>query len=414
MKSINLPKIYINFIFLLFLILTGICFFSCDRADLFDKSTNFDPGVIISETGGSTSVSEDGSSDTYKIFLTTEPESNVSVYISADGQLNVNGNPDTTILYNNVCPGADCWSEPKVITITANDDAISEGPHTSTITHTASATDPDYDNIAIKSVSVNIEDNEPVSSVSVTDVTSSDTSSESVYYKIGDNINIDIKFSESVTVDTLGGTPLLILETGAMDENVNYDSGSGTNTLKFIYTVAEGNEATDMDYKSVAALNLNGGTIKDSGSIDVSTNLPAPGSAGSLSASTTFNVDGVRPTVVNVTSASTGQISASGSTIDIQIEFSEDVNITGTPRLELNTDTVSNAEYLSGSNTKNLILRYNTISGNKASNLNYTSESALSLNGGSITDTAGNNANLTLPATGSSDSLSSANIEIIQ
>jgi len=52
------------------------------------------------------------------------------------------------------------WSFPQTVTVAAVDDALLEGPHTSTISHTSSSTDPNFDGLAVDSVVANITDNE--------------------------------------------------------------------------------------------------------------------------------------------------------------------------------------------------------------------------------------------------------------
>src|SRR5439155_402146 len=60
-------------------------------------------------------------------------------------------------------------------------------------------------------------------------------------YGVGAVIPVTVTFSKIVNVT---GSPQLTLETGATDTAVNYSSGSGTNTLTFIYTVAAGNTSS--------------------------------------------------------------------------------------------------------------------------------------------------------------------------
>ena len=56
-------------------------------------------------------------------------------------------------------------------------------------------------------------------------------------YTVGEVIPITVTFDEAVAVT---GTPLLTLETGTTDRNLNYASGTGTTTLSFSYTVQSG------------------------------------------------------------------------------------------------------------------------------------------------------------------------------
>ena len=57
-------------------------------------------------------------------------------------------------------------------------------------------------------------------------------------------------------------------------------SGSGDSTLTFTYTVAAGEDTSDLDYTSTAALGLNGGTIVDTAGNAASLTLPPPGTNG--------------------------------------------------------------------------------------------------------------------------------------
>lgn len=113
-------------------------------------------------------------------------------------------------------------------------------------------------------------------------------------YNAGDVINIQVNFSESVTVS---GTPQLTLETGSVDRIVNYSSGSGSSTLIFAYTVQAGDGASDLDYISTSALGLNFGSIRDAALNNAVLTLPNPGAAGSLAANKAFVIDTTAPSV---------------------------------------------------------------------------------------------------------------------
>ncbi|SKA28713.1 gliding motility-associated C-terminal domain-containing protein [Chitinophaga eiseniae] len=79
------------------------------------------------------------------------------------------------------------------------------------------------------------------------------------YYIAGEPLNFVANFSEGVAVTGLPSIPVII---GAETVQATYTSGSGTNALTFVYVVKNGDN--DMDGISVgAALQLNGGTVKD-------------------------------------------------------------------------------------------------------------------------------------------------------
>lgn len=113
---------------------------------------------------------------------------------------------------------------------------------------------------------------------------------------MGSTIQVEVVFSEAVNVT---GTPLLLLETGAVDNTAAYSSGTGTNTLVFQYTVAAGDQSSDLNYKATTSLSLNGGTIRDADNgtnDDAVLTLPALAGAGSLATNKAIQIDGIRPT----------------------------------------------------------------------------------------------------------------------
>ncbi len=224
-------------------------------------------------------------------------------------------------------------------------------------------------------------------------------------YKAGDLIPITIEFSEAVTVNTGGGIPRLTLETGTSDAVVDYSGGTGTSILTFDYTIAAPENKDVLDYISPSALVLNGGTIKDAAGNNAVLALFSPGSPGSLGDNKNITIDTVVPTVVSVTSSKTDGVYKQGENILITITFSEAVDVTGAPTLALNSGGVAN--YTSGTGNSVLTFSYSVGAGENSSDLDYAATSSLV---GTIKDAALNAANLTLPATGSGNSLGGSTI----
>ncbi len=223
-------------------------------------------------------------------------------------------------------------------------------------------------------------------------------------YIAGDVLTITVTFDDTVTVT---GTPELTLETGSNDTVASYSSGSGSTTLSFSYTVQSGDTSGDLDYFSTSALALAGGSISDASGNVASLTLPSLGAAGSLSANKALVIDGVAPSVSSVSSSTANGSYGVGDVITVTIEFSEAVSVTGTPILTLETGTTDRtASYSSGSGGTTLSFAYTVQSGDSSSDLAYVSTSALALNGGTISDTAGNTASLTLATPGTANSLS--------
>jgi hypothetical protein len=222
-------------------------------------------------------------------------------------------------------------------------------------------------------------------------------------YKQGDVIEITVAFSEVVNVT---GTPQLTLETGTTDAVVDYSSGSGTNTLTFNYTIGSGETSSDLDYGSTSSLALNSGTIKDAALNAATLTLAVPLAANSLAANEALVVDGILPTVTDVTSTTVDGIYKQGDVIAVTVAFSEVVNVTGTPQLTLETGTTDAlVDYSSGTGTNTLTFSYTIGLGGTSSDLDYGSTSALALNSGTIKDAALNVATLTLASPGAANSL---------
>uniref|UniRef100_UPI00312B3875 FG-GAP-like repeat-containing protein n=1 Tax=Microcoleus sp. CAWBG640 TaxID=2841653 RepID=UPI00312B3875 len=95
-----------------------------------------------------------------------------------------------------------------------------------------------------------------------------------------------------------------------------------------------------------------------------------------------------------------------GSTIAITVTFDAAVDVTGTPRLQLETGTTDRfATYVSGSGGTVLTFNYVVQAGDSAADLEYLATNALTLNGGTIKDNLAVDAILTLPTLASPNSL---------
>jgi Ca2+-binding RTX toxin-like protein len=216
-------------------------------------------------------------------------------------------------------------------------------------------------------------------------------------YKVGDFITVTVTFGQAVTVNTIGGSPTLLLETGVTDRLATYVSGSGSNTLTFSYTVQAGDLSADLDYQSTGALALNGATIRSATSDDAILTLPATGGADSIAGQHDIMVDGVAPTVGSVSVPANG-IYTAGQNLDFTVNFLESVIVntaSGAPRITVTLDTggTAYANYISGSGTGALLFRLTVTDGQQ--DLTGITIGSIDLNGGTLRDAVGNNA---LPA----------------
>ena len=161
--------------------------------------------------------------------------------------------------------------------------------------------------------------------------------------------------------------------------------GSGTSALTFSYTVGAGQNTSDL---AVTAVNLNAATITD-----------GAGNAANLSGAVTnpagtLQIDTTAPTVSSVVaseSPASGDLDA-GKIVTLTLNLSEAVTVSGgTPTLTLNDG--GTATYTGGSGTSALTFSYTVAAGQNTSDLAVT---AVNLNAATITDGAGNAANLSL------------------
>ncbi len=123
------------------------------------------PLVIITQTGGSTNVTEDGVTDSYSLVLASQPTADVTVTINSGKQIQTSVKTLTFTTQN--------WNLAQNLTVTAVEDAVYDGLRlrTEIIQHTATSTDADYDGIAIDPVNVGITDNDiPLSKSSDNDI----------------------------------------------------------------------------------------------------------------------------------------------------------------------------------------------------------------------------------------------------
>lgn len=135
-------------------------------------------------------------------------------------------------------------------------------------------------------------------------------------YRKGDGLNFTVQFTEPIVVT---GSPLLQVVVGDQVKQALYQSGSGTSTLAFRYTVGAGDQDTDGISFQQSTISLNGGTLAD-----------VAGNASKLSFGpvdmTGVLVDAVAPTLQTVRIASSNSnttVAKEGDVITLQFVASE-------------------------------------------------------------------------------------------
>ncbi len=122
-------------------------------ADITDNDT---AGVTVTQSGGATSVSEAGSTDTYTLVLDSAPTSTVLITIT--------GSADISLSTSSVQFSSANWDTAVTITVTAVNDSTVEGSETTTLIHTVTSDNWNYNGIVVDSVSASITDNDVASS----------------------------------------------------------------------------------------------------------------------------------------------------------------------------------------------------------------------------------------------------------
>ena len=132
----------------------------------------------------------------------------------------------------------------------------------------------------------------------------------------------------------------------------------------------------------------------------------AAGNNGGAGTTPTIAIDTLAPTVTGVTSSTANGTYKAGDVVSVQVNFSEAVSVTGTPQITLETGTADRVvNYASGSGSSALNFTYTVQAGDTSADLDYLGTTALTLNGGTIIDAAGNAGALTLAAPGVANSL---------
>ncbi|MCH7669512.1 MAG: S-layer homology domain-containing protein, partial [Acidobacteria bacterium] len=125
-------------------------------ASVLNTTTDFGDAVGVTVTGSPTSVSESGTTDTYSVVLDSEPTASVTVTATSTDTDEATVTVSRTFTTLN-------WETPQNFTVTGVDDSVAEGDHSVTISHTVISGDPEYNGIAVLSVTVNITDNDTLS-----------------------------------------------------------------------------------------------------------------------------------------------------------------------------------------------------------------------------------------------------------
>ncbi len=115
--------------------------------------------VVITESGNSTEVSEEGQVDNYTIVLNEAPADTVRIDLTTpDGQVTAVDNTHPLNAYIEFTTSN--WSTPQTVRVDSVDDFVDEGGHAARIVHSATSSDPAFNALAISPVVVRITDDD--------------------------------------------------------------------------------------------------------------------------------------------------------------------------------------------------------------------------------------------------------------
>ena len=130
---------------------------------------NDDSRIVISESGGSTVVNENGTTDTYTIALGRRPDtgstSTVTLVPSSTTTTSIQVTPAGPFTFTDAN-----WNTPVTVTVTTTNDVTAEPGGVVTITHNITSTDPTYDRVNSPVVVVTVDDNDPALAVTQSNI----------------------------------------------------------------------------------------------------------------------------------------------------------------------------------------------------------------------------------------------------
>ncbi|GHF83308.1 Ig-like domain-containing protein [Thalassotalea marina] len=280
--------------------------------------------------------------------------------------------------------------------ITGIDDATEEGDET-IIIDIASVSGGSASEDAIQQQTITMQDDDDTTAPLIASVSVPANGT----YATSSALSFTVNTNETVTVNTTGGTPRLVLDIGGVTKYANYASGSPGTALVFSYSVESG--LADADGIALTSIEMNSGTIRDGANNDLDLTL---NSVGTLSG---VLVESVMPIVTHVTATTADGSYKAGDVLSINVVFDDTVIVnttSGTPYIELETGTTDRqVAYASGSGSNTLVFDYTVQAGDTSADLDYVNTTALSTAGGTIQDNNGNSAVLTLATPGAANSL---------
>jgi hypothetical protein len=256
--------------------------------------------MTVTQTSGTTSVSEAGTTDTFAIVLDAAPASDVVLTVD------VNDGSEASVDLPTLTFTSANWNSAQIVTVTGIDDAVVDGAQTVTITVSidATASSNEYDAVADQSISVSVADN--------------DTASFTL-----------VESSGTTTVSETGTTDTFTVVLGAMPSsdvvlNVNSDDASEALVIPVTLTFTSGNWSVP---QTVTISGVDDALVDGTQTATITVSIDAAASSNefdtladqTVSVSVTDNDVPALPGVILTESSGTTSVTEAGATDDISV-----------------------------------------------------------------------------------------------
>jgi hypothetical protein len=119
-----------------------------------NNTDNDTVGFTVTESDGTTLVTESGTTDAYTIVLNSQPTASVSVFMIGDGDITTSPSSITFTTLD--------WATPQVVTVSAIDDTSAEGSEVHSVLHIVTSSDSAYAAATAPGVPTTVTDNDSV------------------------------------------------------------------------------------------------------------------------------------------------------------------------------------------------------------------------------------------------------------
>ncbi|MEM7647917.1 MAG: Ig-like domain-containing protein [Cyanobacteria bacterium P01_A01_bin.70] len=152
-------------------------------------------GITLVQSGGSTAVTEGGTTDTYTVVLDSQPTDAVTIALKSGKQVQVDQKSVTFTTTN--------WDQAQTVTVSAIDDTAIEGNHTGTIAANVISKDDNYDDIKLGALSVAVTDND-IQTVNLAVSTNSGAEAEGTTITVTATADDAVSGDQTLTLNVAG------------------------------------------------------------------------------------------------------------------------------------------------------------------------------------------------------------------